>query len=260
MMISYLNQFLPMKNKIRYIAWDMAKASKSSDQDVIGLLSDIADDCLQQTGFFFSGDRKHSQDNGRSRPTLQSGVVRTNCVDCLDRTNAAQFMIGKAAFANQLFALKLVDSPKHIQFDCDAVDVLSAMYQDHGDTIALQYGGSFLVNTMQTYRGQGGWTSHSRDMLNTIKRFYSNKFNDLEKQKSYNLFLGVFQPEEGRSSIWDLENDYHLHNDYDITIARPRRSYQKWWTYEAVHQQEGIQIARIQHAYIFLLLFYFLEK
>ena len=32
----------------------------------------------------------------------QTGVVRTNCVDCLDRTNTAQFALGKCALAYQV--------------------------------------------------------------------------------------------------------------------------------------------------------------
>jgi hypothetical protein len=32
----------------------------------------------------------------------QTGVVRVNCVDCLDRTNTAQFAIGKCALAYQV--------------------------------------------------------------------------------------------------------------------------------------------------------------
>jgi len=32
----------------------------------------------------------------------QHGVVRTNCVDCLDRTNTAQFAIGKTALGMQV--------------------------------------------------------------------------------------------------------------------------------------------------------------
>ena len=32
----------------------------------------------------------------------QHGVVRTNCVDCLDRTNTAQFAVGKCALAFQV--------------------------------------------------------------------------------------------------------------------------------------------------------------
>ena len=36
---------------------------------------------------------------------LQMGVVRTNCVDCLDRTNTAQFALGKCVLAHQVSAL-----------------------------------------------------------------------------------------------------------------------------------------------------------
>lgn len=33
---------------------------------------------------------------------VQTGTVRVNCVDCLDRTNTAQFALGKAALAFQV--------------------------------------------------------------------------------------------------------------------------------------------------------------
>ena len=64
---------------------------------------------------------------------LQNGICRTNCVDCLDRTNAAQFVFGKRAFGHQLYALGVVDSPS-LPFDSDAVNMLTEMYHDHGDS------------------------------------------------------------------------------------------------------------------------------
>lgn len=42
---------------------------------------------------------------------LQRGVVRTNCVDCLDRTNVAQFFIGVNVLGRQLHALGFVAYP-----------------------------------------------------------------------------------------------------------------------------------------------------
>jgi hypothetical protein len=51
------------------------------------------------------------------------------------------------------------------------------MYHDHGDIIALQYGGSALVNTMETYRRPNTWSTHSRDMIETVKRYINNKFS-----------------------------------------------------------------------------------
>lgn len=40
--------------------------------------------------------------------------------------------------------------------------------------IALQYTGSALVNRVETYRRMPHWNSHSRDMIENIRRFYAN--------------------------------------------------------------------------------------
>lgn len=37
-------------------------------------------------------------------------MLRTNCVDCLDRTNTAQFMVGKCALGYQVKLIPLVVS------------------------------------------------------------------------------------------------------------------------------------------------------
>lgn len=72
--------------------------------------------------------------------SIQTGVCRTNCVDCLDRTNAAQFVFGKRALGHQLYALGVVDSP-NLAFDSDAVNMLTEMYHDHGDSECQMSGG-----------------------------------------------------------------------------------------------------------------------
>jgi hypothetical protein len=72
--------------------------------------------------------------SSRESASVQNGICRTNCVDCLDRTNAAQFVFGKRALGHQLYALGVVDSP-NLAFDSDAVDMLTEMYHDHGDSM-----------------------------------------------------------------------------------------------------------------------------
>ncbi|KAJ8324337.1 hypothetical protein BDV3_005195 [Batrachochytrium dendrobatidis] len=243
--ISYLNIFLPSDKEILYIAWDMARASKSTDQDVIGVLESLAEQVLATTWFFHSGaeplinaERRAGINSSNPRPVEhrttsmhQHGILRTNCVDCLDRTNAAQFVVGKCALGHQLYALGLITTPI-VPFDCDAVNLLNAMYHDHGDTIALQYGGSHLVNTMETYRKISPWTSHSRDMIETIRRFYSNSFTDAEKQDAINLFLGNYSPKMRLTPLWDLLTDQFLHNDLPYNRT-PVVSYRTWWTSDA---------------------------
>lgn len=50
----------------------------------------------------------------------QTGVLRNNCVDCLYRTNYAQFIVGKCALVCQLYSLGMIDKPR-LQFDTDCV-------------------------------------------------------------------------------------------------------------------------------------------
>ncbi|KAI0897106.1 SacI homology domain-containing protein [Annulohypoxylon nitens] len=222
--INYLNQFLPEGHKIIHKAWDMSRAAKSKDQDVIGTLENIAETVVTTTGIFHNGD-------GEITPTrVQNGVARTNCIDCLDRTNAAQFVIGKRALGHQLHALGILEKTI-IDYDTDAVNLFTHMYHDHGDTIAVQYGGSQLVNTMETYRKINQWTSHSRDMIESFKRYYNNSFMDSQRQEAYNLFLGNYIFAQGQPMLWDLSTDYYLHHaDPRTWSQKQKHDYIHWYT------------------------------
>lgn len=78
-------------------------------------------------------------------PMFQKGVLRTNCIDCLDRTNVAQYAYGLAALGHQLHALGVVDTSK-IDLDSPLADNLMGFYERMGDTLAHQYGGSAAHN------------------------------------------------------------------------------------------------------------------
>ncbi|XP_048331290.2 phosphatidylinositol-3-phosphatase SAC1 isoform X1 [Ziziphus jujuba] len=144
-------------------------------------------------------------------PRYQSGVLRTNCIDCLDRTNVAQYAYGLAALGRQLHAMGLTDVPK-VDPDSSIAAALMDMYQSMGDALAQQYGGSAAHNTVFPER-QGRWkaTAQSREFIKSIKRYYSNTYTDGEKQDAINLFLGYFRPQEGKPALWELDSDYYLH-------------------------------------------------
>ncbi|WVZ19101.1 hypothetical protein V8G54_006423 [Vigna mungo] len=76
---------------------------------------------------------------------FQRGVLRTNCIDCLDRTNVAQYAYGLAALGHQLHALGIID---HLKIDLEdpVSDDLMGFYERMGDTLAHQYGGSAAHN------------------------------------------------------------------------------------------------------------------
>lgn len=219
--LKYLNQFLPYDERLRYHSFDMSKHSKKN-LDVIGPLQAIACSSIRETGFFHNGvDVKSTK--------IQRGIIRTNCIDCLDRTNAAQFIICKEALTHQLRSLGILSQSADLDYDSDLINILTEIFHDHGDTIAVQYGGSNLVNTMDSYRRINQWSSHTRDILNSIKRIYSNSFMDLIRQEAINLFLGNYIYEADKPKLWELQNDYYLHNNSQIQNFRIKPSYQKWY-------------------------------
>ncbi|XP_048063834.1 polyphosphoinositide phosphatase [Megalobrama amblycephala] len=239
--ITNLNQFLPPEHGIEYIAWDMARYTKSKLCNVLDRLSMIAENVVKRTGFFVNRpdfychtlrpDGGWRDLGGKVTPNgrLQTGVLRTNCVDCLDRTNTAQFMVGKCALAYQLYALGMIDKPK-LQFDTDCVRLFEELYEDHGDTLSLQYGGSQLVHRVKTYRKIAPWTQHSKDIMQTLSRYYSNAFSDADRQDAINLFLQVFQPSESKPHLWELPTDFYLHHSNTMSLPLQRHSYTHWWS------------------------------
>lgn len=265
--VCYLNQFLPQQHIIRLNSFDMARWNKSRTKNVMQRLGKIGFNIVRVTGVFQSwkSSRKSNYDTSytihlrqrtfnrqpssskmggyrlRNGQCLQNGIVRVNCVDSLDRTNTAQFVLGKVALGFQLHALGVLIEPS-LEHDTDAVRLLEQLYEDHGDTIALQYGGSQLVHRVKTYRKIAPLTSHSSEIMQTLSRYYSNTFSDSEKQNVINLFLGVRKPllnADGKDDYYDSTTDYYLHNEalmkpYDLgNIAKI--NHRQWWDKSLLH-------------------------
>ncbi|KAJ1694472.1 hypothetical protein LUZ63_011170 [Rhynchospora breviuscula] len=240
--VFYLNKILSPDRQLIFIHWDFHKFAKSKSANVLAVLGSVAEEALDRTGFYYSGKlreykRRSMQPGGASTTRassgdlpwstnshsenltvtpdsgarFQNGVLRTNCIDCLDRTNVAQYAYGLAALARQLCAMEFINIPK-LETESTIATSLMDMYQAMGDALAHQYGGSAAHNTVFPER-QGKWkaTTQSREFINSIKRYYSNTYTDGEKQDAINLFLGYFVPKEGKPALWELDSDYYLH-------------------------------------------------
>ncbi|URE48893.1 SAC domain containing protein [Musa troglodytarum] len=157
-------------------------------------------------------------DNLAKSPRFQRGVLRTNCIDCLDRTNVAQYAYGLAALGHQLHALGFLDIPE-VDLDSPLADDLMVFYERMGDTLALQYGGSAAHNKIfSERRGQWKAATQSQELFRTIQRYYSNAYMDAEKQDAINIFLGHFQPQQGKPALWELDSDQHYNTGGAILL------------------------------------------
>lgn len=87
-----INLELPKQVKINFTHYDV-KAKKKEEKDFPNRLLKMGSDAMDKTGFFHILSSKHKL----SRVKLQRGIIRTNCIDSLDRTNFAQEMFGYIA-------------------------------------------------------------------------------------------------------------------------------------------------------------------
>ena len=213
--INYLNQFMPYEHKLRYFHLDMSALSKQKGDSALDQILECAKNMIDMCGIFYTGKANRDSvvsvgSSGSENdffPTYQkndwgsmtqTGIVRVNCVDCLDRTNTAQFALGLAALCKQLQALGVTNRTE-LTYDMQCVRLLEDVYDNLGDTIALQYGSSYLVHRISSYRGRN--QSHHpgtrlTPTVQSISRYYNNTFSDKEKQEAINVFLGVYKPFE----------------------------------------------------------------
>lgn len=90
------------------------------------------------------------------------------------------------------------------------------MYEIMGNVIALQYGGSEAHGKFfERMRGRSEAATKSKELLTSLRRYYSNAVSDPEKQDAINLFLGNFIPCQDGPALWELGSDYFMHCGVD---------------------------------------------
>ncbi|KAK1416939.1 hypothetical protein QVD17_26058 [Tagetes erecta] len=238
--IELINKDLPEENRLKFLHWDLNKYSRNKSTNVLALLGKVATYALNLTGFFYCqvvpnsksqelsncsrDDKNNNAENFSFKPPKhQTGVLRTNCIDCLDRTNVAQFAYGWAALGRQLHTIGYIDTPV-IELDSTLADDLMRLYEKMGDTLALQYGGSAAHNKIFCQRrGQWKAATQSQEFFRTLQRYYSNAYMDAEKQDAINVFLGHYQPQIGRPALWELDSDQHYNvGSQNFSVERAR--------------------------------------
>lgn len=244
--VKYLNQFLPRSERILYLSFDVARCNKTGI--VMSKLEEIGLRAVLRHGWFQSFPslychtvRPNSLLNdyypfeaAGGRYILQKGISRTNCVDCLDRTNVVQFGIGKVALGMQLYSMGFSGDPV-LSLSSEVCRIFEDLMDEHGDTLALQYAGSQLVHSIKTYKKTAAFQERSRDVIQTLSRYYSNTFGDYDKLNAINLFLGIYRPGiESLPQLWELGTDYYLHFP---SCSNPPVDYCAWFCTDGVFEE-----------------------
>uniref|UniRef100_A0A914YHN1 SAC domain-containing protein n=1 Tax=Panagrolaimus superbus TaxID=310955 RepID=A0A914YHN1_9BILA len=147
----------------------------------------------------------------------QKGVIRTNCIDCLDRTNVVQGAINQIVSISQFRRLGLI-SPMKDEAPEALVRVMQEIWADNGDAISRQYAGTDALKGDITRSGQRKFTGLVKDGYNSASRYYLSHMRDAQRQLAIDTMLagGVLEPEDiedGENSGDEVENIARLVNE-----------------------------------------------
>ena len=115
--------------------------------------------------------------------------MRTNCIDCLDRTNVVQTQIARYALKFQLGILGILPHSDQIENYPLINTMLNFAWSNNADTMSKRYTGVGALKTDFTRTGKRSAKGAMADGVKSVSRIYQSTFFDDDKQFATDLFL-----------------------------------------------------------------------
>ncbi|KAI8592593.1 SacI homology domain-containing protein [Geranomyces variabilis] len=172
--------------RIRYVHFDFHKECSKMRWDRISVLLDDIMNELAAQGYF-------NQSPTGAIEKRQTSVVRTNCMDCLDRTNVVQSVLARVSLTQQLRDLNVLPSTSRVEDAVDFESIFKHVWADNADEVSRQYSGTGALKTDFTRGGKRTRAGALQDFRNSAVRYFKNNFLDGARQDAFNLMLGVYE-------------------------------------------------------------------
>ncbi|QIW99882.1 hypothetical protein AMS68_005400 [Peltaster fructicola] len=138
---------------------------------------------------------------GQSEVLKQAGVFRTNCLDCLDRTNLVQTIISQIAL--EVFIRQHDDRLPTSDFWARH----GMLWADCGDALSKIYAGTGALKSSFTRSGKMTFAGAMADLRKSAQRLYINNFEDKGRQNTIDMLLGRLIGQMP-VHLYDPVNDY----------------------------------------------------
>jgi hypothetical protein len=193
---------------LRFTDFDF-HAETRGDYESANLIRQKLEGSADSFGFFLS-EESHDRSSKeaekaqdfRNMPKVvlqQEGVFRTNCLDCLDRTNLIQTLISRMAIESLLFQQGGRAPP-------DFWTRHSGLWADNGDNLSKIYAGTGALKTSFTRHGKMSLSGALADARKSATRLYVNNFADKQRQNTIDVLLGTLGG-QGAVLLHDPIND-----------------------------------------------------
>lgn len=157
-------------------------ASNQIKSEISHSLDGFAYFVSEDIGIATRGENEH-EPRSASVILQQEGVFRTNCLDCLDRTNLVQTIISSMALESFILQQNGI-------FASETQLRHSTLWADNGDALSKIYAGTGALKSSFTRHGKMSIAGALADARKTATRLYVNNFSDKARQKTIDLLLG----------------------------------------------------------------------
>lgn len=180
-----------INDDVRYLHFDFHRICGHVHFERLSILYEQISDFLDRNGYFLLNDKAEKMKE-------QLGVVRSNCIDCLDRTNVTQSMIGRKMMESQLRRLGIFGAEETISSHPNFDEKFKILWANHGDDISIQYSGTPALKGDFVRFGQRTVHGILKDGWHALVRYYLNNFRDGSKQDAIDLLQGHYIVSLGR--------------------------------------------------------------
>ena len=238
--VNYINDSIKDFEKIIYYHYDLKK-ERYKDNFLNKQFYKIIFPFLSKTNLFSFIPNLQN----KYKVSFQNGVIRTNCIDCLDRTNVFQKILGTA---NLIIQLRLMGINETISENKNSIiyNILCQMYSNMAHKIAMQYTGTAALK--QSINDDANIVSKTintvYEIYLAVKRTLINYFNDQSKQNAMNLFLGKYKINSGQPLIWEMPCDDILHNNKNLESLPNdwyKKNYEKYCKFNLFEDIENLK-------------------
>ncbi|XP_060176402.1 phosphoinositide phosphatase SAC8 isoform X1 [Lycium barbarum] len=180
-------------SSVRYVSFDFHQCCGGSNFDNIQLLYDEISEDFEKKGYFLI-------DTEEKILLEQRGVIRSNCIDCLDRTNVTQSYLARKSLDSQLQRVGALSSNECISMFPEDFEIFKTMWVEQGDEISLEYSGTHALKRDLVKYGKQTMTGLIQDGMSAISRYFLNNFQDGLRQDAVDLISGRYSVNRGNPS------------------------------------------------------------
>ncbi|GBC06667.1 hypothetical protein RclHR1_00070034 [Rhizophagus clarus] len=172
------------EKNIEYIEFDFHKQCKGMKYENISKLVEMLKTNFNKMGYYWQANKAMSENEVHCQ---QTGIFRTNCMDCLDRTNVVQSALAREVLNLQMLRLGIsefidggISHYEHFE------NIFNDVWANNGDSISREYAGTSALKGDFTRNLQGV----VNDASNSLARMFQNTFKDFFRQATIDYILG----------------------------------------------------------------------